>query len=145
MRPKRPSVRTRRILAGALFILIVAAFSGCQTVGYYAQAVRGQYQMLAHQRSCEKLLADSTTGADLKTKLQLTTQIGEFAKSELKLPVNGHYRHYVDLNRPYAVWNVCAAPEFSLEPKTWWYPIVGSLDYRGFFSERDARKYADIL
>ena len=51
----------------------------------------------------------------------------------------------MDLHRPYAVWNVCAAPEFSLEPKTWWYPIVGSLDYRGFFSERDARKYADIL
>jgi len=145
MRPKRPSVRTRRILAGTLFILIVAAFSGCQTVGYYAQAVRGQYQMLAQRRSCEKLLADLATDAELKTKLQLTAQICDFAKRDLKLPANGHYRHYVDLHRPYAVWNVCAAPEFSLEPKTWWYPIVGSLDYRGFFSERDARKYADIL
>jgi len=145
MRPKRPSARARRILAGALFIITAAAFSGCQTVGYYAQAVRGQCQILTHQRSCERLLADPSTAAELKTKLQLTAQICEFAKRELKLPVNGHYRHYVDLNRPYAVWNVCAAPEFSLEPKTWWYPIVGSLDYRGFFSERDARKCAAIL
>jgi len=135
-------MRARRLFAAALFIAAAAAFTGCQTVGYYAQAVRGQYQMLTCQRSCEKLLADSTTAPELKTKLQLAAQICDFASHELKLPANGHYRHYADLHRPYAVWNVCAAPEFSLEPKTWWYPIVGSLDYRGFFAERNARNHA---
>jgi predicted aminopeptidase len=60
----------------------------------------------------------------------------------LRLPVNGHYRSYADLGRPYAVWNVEAAPEFSMEPKRWWYPVVGSLDYRGYFSERGAQRYA---
>jgi len=133
------------VLAAGVFIVTAAIFTGCQTVGYYAQAVRGQYQMLTQQRSCEKLLADPAADAELKTKLQLAGQICDFARRELKLPVNGHYRHYADLHRPYAVWNVCAAPEFSLEPKTWWYPIVGSLDYRGFFSERDARRYAATL
>ena len=141
----RPSPRARRLLAAAVFIVTAAVFTGCQTVGYYAQAVRGQCQVLARQRSCEKLLADPATDAELRTKLQLAAQICDFAKCELKLPVNGHYRHYADLRRPYAVWNVCAAPELSLEPKTWWYPIVGSLDYRGFFSEREARRYAALL
>jgi predicted aminopeptidase len=43
------------------------------------------------------------------------------------------------------VWNVEAAPEFSLEPKSWWYPFVGSLDYRGYFSESGATNYAAWL
>jgi predicted aminopeptidase len=43
------------------------------------------------------------------------------------------------------VWNVYAAPEFSLKPKTWWYPVVGSLKYRGYFFEQDARRYAKKL
>jgi predicted aminopeptidase len=46
----------------------------------------------------------------------------------------------VDLHRPYVVWNVQAAPQFSLQPKTWWYPLVGSLEYRGYFSESAAQK-----
>lgn len=145
MRSKQSSTRRRRLRTPLLVIVIAAAFTGCQTVSYYAQAVRGEGQILTRRQSCEKLLADAKTPVELKAKLQLTAQICEFAKRELKLPVNGHYRHYVDLHRPYAVWNVCAAPEFSLEPKTWWYPIVGSLDYRGFFRERDARKYAANL
>jgi predicted aminopeptidase len=31
-----------------------------------------------------------------------------------------------------------AAPEFSLEPITWRYPLVGKLGYRGYFSEHEA-------
>jgi predicted aminopeptidase len=53
--------------------------------------------------------------------------------------VNGHYRKYSDLHRPFVVWNVQATPQFSLEPKTWWYPLVGRLEYRGYFSESGAR------
>ena len=43
------------------------------------------------------------------------------------------------------VWNVEAAPEFSLEPKSWWYPLVGRLEYRGYFSKKAAQKYSDWL
>ena len=59
--------------------------------------------------------------------------------------MDGHYEKYADVHRPFVVWNVEAAPEFSLEPKTWWYPFVGSLEYRGYFSERGAQKYAARL
>jgi predicted aminopeptidase len=68
-----------------------------------------------------------------------------FAASELKLPVDDHYRKYADVHRPYVVWNVQAAPRFSLQPKTWWYPVVGSLEYRGYFSESGATNCAGRL
>jgi predicted aminopeptidase len=43
------------------------------------------------------------------------------------------------------VWNVEAAPEFSMQPKTWWYPLLGSLEYRGYFSKQGATNYANYL
>ena len=43
------------------------------------------------------------------------------------------------------VWNVFAAPEFSVQAKQWCYPIVGCVAYRGYFVESAARRYADGL
>ncbi len=69
----------------------------------------------------------------------------QFAVDELLLPDNGSYRNYADLERDYVVWNVIAAPEFSLDPKLWCYPVAGCVAYRGYFSEASARKLADEL
>ena len=119
--------------------------SGCQTFSYYGQAIQGQYEIVTRQQRIEKLLADPQTPAPLKAKLQLVQSLRSFAAKDLKLPVDGHYQKYVDVHRPFVVWNVEAAPEFSLAPKTWWYPFAGSLEYRGYFSERGARHYAARL
>ena len=63
----------------------------------------------------------------------------------LGLPDNGSYRSYADVGRPYVVWNVVAAPEFSVEAKEWCYPIVGCVAYRGYFVERRAGSFAGKL
>ncbi len=125
---------------GALTLLV-----GCETCSYYRQAIVGQYRIVAHRRPIDQVLADARTPAALKDKLRLVLRLREFAERDLKLPASGHYLRYVDLGRRYVVWNVHAAPPCSLEPKTWWYPVVGSLEYRGYFSERDARRYAGKL
>ena len=118
------------------FVLLI---SGCNTLSYYTQAVHGQYQILAHRQSIEKLIADPKTSPKLKQQLELVQQLRAFAKTELKLPVDGSYAKYVDVHREYVVWDVQAAPEFSLQAKTWRYPFVGRLAYRGYFSEKAAR------
>jgi predicted aminopeptidase len=141
---KRPRIRRRPSLL-ALLLAVGLALTGCQTVSYYAQAVRGHCQVLARRQSSAKLIADPNTPQELRARLEVAAEICAFARRELELPVNGHYQSYADVDRRYVVWNVTASPEFSLESKTWWYPLVGSLDYRGYFAERDARKYADRL
>jgi predicted aminopeptidase len=133
-------LRRRKTLLLAL-VLIVAAVSGCQEIGFYSQAIKGQYQIFAHQQVIDKLITDPQTPEKLRAKLQLIQHLRVFAKDELKLPVDGHYRKYVDVHREYVVWNVQAAPQFSLQPRTWWYPMVGSLEYRGYFSEKGAKRY----
>jgi len=137
--------RYRRWLLVLMLLAVVGIVSGCQTIGFYAQAIKGQYQIFAHQRPIDKLIADPKTDPALKTQLELLEQLRLYADKELKLPVNGHYRKYTDVHRRYVVWNVQAASRFSLEPKMWWYPLVGSLEYRGYFSESGARDYAQRL
>ncbi len=58
------------------------------------------------------------------------------------LPVEDNYASYVDIQRPFVVWNVFAAPEFSMNPVNRCYPIAGCVSYRGYFSETDAQAYA---
>jgi len=119
--------------------------SGCNTFSFYRQAIKGQYQLIAHDKKTQKVLADPQTPERLKEKLRLLEKMRAFADQDLKLPVDGHYLKYVDVHRPFVVWNVEAAPEFSLEPKGWWYPLVGRLEYRGYFTEKGARDYGAKL
>lgn len=127
--------------------LLAAALigSGCQTAGFYRQAIRGQCQIVLHQEPIKDLLASAATPDALKEKFQLILTARSFAEKELKLPAGRHYLHYVDVHRQFVVWNVHAALELSLKPKSWVYPFIGSAKYRGFFSEKDAGHYADTL
>jgi predicted aminopeptidase len=72
-------------------------------------------------------------------------EVRRFAKQRLELPADWSYQRYSDLGRRYVVWVVYAAPEFSVEGKTWFYPLVGSLEYRGYFSKKAADEEAGRL
>ncbi len=121
---------------------MVVCFSGCQALSFYRQAIAGQYQILAHQKSIKDLMANPETPPQLKAKFAQVLKIRQFAAVELKLPADEAYLKYTDLHRPYVVWNVNVAPALSLEPKTWWFPVVGRASYRGYFDEAGARHYA---
>lgn len=127
-------------------LLVATAFLwGCETARFYTQAVKGQLQILSHRQKIEKLLDSLETPSDLKGQLSLTLQIRDFAEEEMDLPAKGNFLSYCDLNRDFVVWNVYATEEFSLDDKTWWYPFVGNLSYRGYFSKQDAQRYANKL
>jgi predicted aminopeptidase len=128
-----------------LFCFIIAFATGCGSIRYYQQAIAGQYEILTKREPIPEVIAKADTGPVLREKLQLVLDLREFAGRELQLKTDGHYASYADLGRRYVVWNVYAAPEFSVEPKKWWYPVVGRLKYRGFFSEKDAQACGELL
>ena len=131
-----------KILIAGLALLFL---NGCSTVGYYWQSVSGHMQMLNAARPVADVLADPQTPAALKARLELSQRIRSFAATDLKLPDNASYKRYADLRRSAVVWNVVAAPEFSLTLKTWCFPVAGCVGYRGYFNEADARTEAAQL
>ena len=126
-------------------MLLAAGLSGCETIGYYNQAIQGQLSILQKRQPISEIIADPDSSEYLRVRLSFILAVRQFAKNELQLPVKRHYLSYVDLDRPYVVWNVFAAPEFSLALNTWCYPVVGCAAYRGYFSEETAQQYADRL
>lgn len=136
---------TRRILKIFLAFFFMATFLQCRSLPYYDQAINGQMEILRKQEPISDLVENPETSAPLRNKLLFIQTIREFAAKELHLPVNDQYLSYVALDRPYVVWNVFAAPEFSMTAKTWCFPVVGCVSYRGYFAENDARRFGDSL
>lgn len=123
-------------LAAALAALCLG--SGCSSVGYYAQSVGGHLDLLQRARPVADWLADPATPPALKARLQVAQQARRFAVTELGLPDNASYTRHAELGRDAAVWNVVAAPELSLTLKTWCYPVMGCVGYRGYYDRAAA-------
>jgi len=135
-------VNTSRIAAtirAALVVALIAALSGgC----YLLQSAQGQLSLMSKREPIARVIDQPSTPPALRAQLEAVASIREFASRELGLPDNGSYRSYADVGRRYVVWNVVAAPEFSVDAKEWCYPIVGCVAYRGYFVEARARRFA---
>lgn len=132
------AARVGRLLALSATLCLHA---GC----YYVQAARGQLEVMRKREPIAEVVAAESTPADLAARLRLVEEARRFSIDELGLPDNKSYRSYADLEREYVVWNVIAAPEFSLQPEKWCYPVVGCVSYRGYFSEAAARNKAEAM
>ncbi|WP_411827667.1 aminopeptidase [Luteolibacter sp. AS25] len=128
-----------------LTLLLILFTSGCETLHFYSQGASGQLEILTKSKPNKEIIASADSDESLRRKLILAEEICTFATRELALPGHSAYHRYADLKRDHVVFVLHAAPEFSLEPKTWNYLFVGELDYRGYFSETDAEAYADKL
>ena len=114
------------------------SLSACSTLGYYGHIAHGEYAMLASRQPITRVLADPNADTALKARLRNALDARSFASDKLGLPRNASYTGYTDLKRPYATWNVFAAPEFSVDAHEQCYPLVGCLAYRGYFERARA-------
>ena len=157
------------VLAG---IASTALLGGC-SLPYYWQAAAGQLSLMSKRVPIETVLEDPQTSEQTREALSTVLEARRFAVDKLGLPDNRSYATYVDLDRNtggaasgiaapergndgpaagnarrarnIAVWNVVAAEEFSVDPRTWCFPFAGCVSYRGYFSEEAARRYAARL
>jgi predicted aminopeptidase len=138
------SNRANRMKLTVLVLLSVLLIS-CETVRYYSQAARGQLAIVFGRENIEMLLSSRDLPTELRDKFNEVLLIRQYALEELGLPVESNYSTYVYIEREHAIWNVFAAPEFSVDPVNWCYPIAGCASYRGYFTESGAARYAKEL
>lgn len=135
----------RGIVAGLSIAGLAMMLNGCDTVGYYTQALRGQAEIWRAARPIDAVLADPRAPQTLRDRLALANEMREFATRELGLPDNGSYRQFADLKRPYVVWNVFAAEPYAVKPIQWCFPVAGCVAYKGYFARADADRFAAQL
>lgn len=133
------------IKLASLASLISAAVltSGCQ-IPYLATGAYEQIKILNSRKPIEKVIENVATSDETKKKLKFTNQVKKFAK-EQGLQCKGNFNTYVQLDRPYVSYLLIASKKNELKAKTWWFPIVGSFPYKGYFSEKKALRAASDL
>ena len=129
----------------ALAVSVACASSGCGTVSDYARRAQGHLEIVAASKPVADWLADAATEPRLRERLLLSQRIRDFAVAELREPDNAAYRRYAALGRGALLWNVVAAPELSLVPKTWCFAIVGCVAYHGHYERARADAEAEAL
>jgi predicted aminopeptidase len=127
----------RVLLPGAVGVLVAA----CGTP-YLMQAASGEWHVLHERVPVDTAIADPHTTPAVRAHLEQARAAREFASRELHLPDNDSFRSYADIGRTFVVWNVVAAPEFSVVAKHWCFPVAGCVAYRGYFHEQSARDFA---
>lgn len=126
-------------------VLSVLLITGCESLGYYSQAIRGHLALNRGRQPIEQALVDERLSAIERERLALVPEIMDFAKSTLGLPSEDQYETLIFMNRNAVTWNVFAAPTDTLIPMNWCFPIVGCISYRGYFAQTEAKAYAEKL
>ena len=112
-------------------------------VGYLYQLGKGQIALLWKAKPIDAVLQAGTLSPDQRAKLELIQAIREFAQREIGLNPSQNYTAYVDIGRGPVSWNLIVCPKDRLAPLEWWYPIVGSVPYRGYFDRATAESVRD--
>jgi len=112
---------------------------------YVLRAGYEEAKILWRRQPIEQLLQDSTLDATTRAKLELVLTVRAFARDRLGLRVDRSYATFARVDADQMVHVVTAAYRFRLDAYTWWFPIVGRVPYKGFFSEVAARDGAAAL
>jgi predicted aminopeptidase len=125
-------------------LCVVASLLGGCSPAYVIQAAYNQSKILLGRRQIDKVISDPETDPTDREKLKLVLEARAFAAT-IGLAPGGSFTSYTDIGKDTLAWVVVASRRDSFVLYTWWFPIVGTVPYKGFFSEADAIAQAKEL
>ncbi|ETX06045.1 MAG: hypothetical protein ETSY2_19450 [Candidatus Entotheonella gemina] len=105
----------------------------------------GQLGLLTGQQRVEAILQDGTLSEKDRKQLRLALDARQFAIDHIGLNADRSYTQFVNVDRPYVVYGLSAAPQDALKPYTWRFPIIGRVPYKGYFKKELALREAETL
>ena len=127
-------------MGAAIACVATAAISlgtGCSPV-YVIKAGWAEAKILKARRPLPEVILAPETDERTRGKLTLAREAREFAIDVLGLDVGDSYTTYTELDRDTLAMVLSAAYPDRLASRTWWFPIVGRVPYRGFFDLEEA-------
>ncbi|HZR82453.1 MAG TPA: aminopeptidase [Candidatus Binatia bacterium] len=131
----------------ALAVLGLASLVGCGgcSPAYVARSAYEEARILWRREPIADVLARPDVDPDTRKKLETLVAARAFARDQLGLDVDGAYATYSNVSEGALLQVVSACERLRLRPYTWWFPIIGSVTYKGYFSEDDAKAEARRL
>jgi predicted aminopeptidase len=127
-------------LARVLLPLAVPLLASACSPTYVLRAAWEEAKILNARKPIARIVADTATDWETRDKLLLVLQARQFAADSLGLDAGDSYTLFSRVESDTLVMVLSAAPRDEFRPHTWWFPIVGSVPYKGFFDPRDAER-----
>jgi len=125
----------------SVLLIAILMLSGC---GYVARGAWEEFKILSRREKIQTLLETGKLSDEDRMKLKFVLEAREFGATT-GLNVGESYSQYAEVDTSALVWVLAAAPRLKLEPKTWWFPVVGTVPYKGYFRKEDALRLKDEL
>lgn len=135
----------KKIFLSLLTVLVILSVWQWELLAYGWAQGRGQVYIVWNSKPLTEVLADQSFPDSLKMRIETIEKAREFAIQNLGLKDTDNYTTYYDQRGEPSLWNVTACRPFAFEPKTWWFPIVGEVPYKGYFDKEKAIKLAEQL
>lgn len=134
----------KKISWSALIILFLLAIWKNELIWYGIKQGQGQLKIIRNVIEVEKVMQRVDFPDSLKLKIEVIQNTRKFAE-ELGLKDTDNYSTFYDQKGSAILWNVSASRSYSFKPKTWWFPVVGEVPYKGFFDLEKATQVGDEL
>jgi predicted aminopeptidase len=108
---------------------------------YYGQLIAGQRELINRQRPLAVALAREQD-PERRRLLALVPDIRAFGRDVMQLRPRDSYTSYFATEQTGICYVISASSRTRLEPYLFTFPIVGSVAYKSFFAEDDAREAA---
>lgn len=128
----------KKVLLALLLALVVLAVVYRDLLGYGFMQLQGQLQVVREAVSLEDYLANDSTTAEQKAKVQIVLEAKEFAFNELGIHYTENYSTLFDQKGKPSMYVVTACEPFAFKPRMWSFPIVGQFPYKGYFDREKA-------
>lgn len=129
---------------GITALLMASMLSACSPL-YVIRAAYEEGKILWRREPIADFIQNPELAPDTQEKLRLVLAVRDYARDALQFNVGGSYASYSYVDRPDLTYVVLAAPKTELRPYTWWFLIVGSVPYKGYFSKKNAEAEIERL
>ncbi len=107
---------------------------------YGIQQGAGQISIVMNAEPVNDVLNDASFPDSLKQKLVLIAEIKKFTIDSLGINPSENYETVFDQGKTATLLNISACEPYSLIPKEWTFPVLGTVPYKGFFDKKEAQK-----
>lgn len=122
------------------FVALVLFLSVFPLGRYLARAGWEEAKILWRRRPIEEMVSDSSVAPAVRSKLALVLAARSFAAADLRLDAGESFTTYSQLDSDTLVLVLSAAYRDRLAYHRWWFPIVGSVPYKGWFDFEKAQR-----
>ncbi len=140
--PDRINIKT--IFPLGIWVLLAFLVSGCGQMRYLSKLGWRQASISFRSIPIQEVLEEGRFTPEIQEKIRLIQEIKRYGEEEIGLKKTENYLRYFEVKGP-VVYVVTASEKDQLKLKNWWYPIIGRVTYKGFFSKQEAIKEVKAL